>query len=331
MGKKMKNKKILIVGKRNHLGWLEHTIDGIKQIENIFYDTFIINEIEPFYKPLKLFYKVLSQKEKLENLISKSFEKKIKDFNPDLIIFISGFFIPVELYKIAKKHNIKTASWIGDKFGENAKTYVSYIDKLYLSDTGLLDVAKQMEFKDYSFLQFGYNNLIHKNYGKDRNEYMNFVGSYTKERNNVFMKLHDYKLHLEGINWHKLDSISKNWIVNKGKISQEKVVDIYNTTRATLNIGQNENIINMVNMRTFEAIACGSCVISDNLKDLEYCFEPNKEILVYNNINELIEILNKASKESNYLKNIALNAYNKITKDNMTYKSKIEFIINDFN
>lgn len=327
----MRNKKILIVGKRNHLGWLEHTIDGIKQIEHISYDSFIINEIEPLYQPLKLFYKVLSQKEKLENLVTKSFKKKIKDFNPELVIFISGFFIPVELYKVAKENKIQTASWIGDKFGDNVKNYIPYIDKLYLSDTGLLDVAKQIEFRDYSFLQFGYNNLTHRNYEKNRNEFMNFVGSYTKERNGIFMKLHDYKLHLEGINWHKLDSISKNWIVNKDKISQEKVVDIYNTTRATLNIGQNENIINMVNMRTFEAIACGSCVISDNLKDLEYCFEPNKEVLVYNNVDELIEILNKASKDNDYLKTIALNAYNRITKNNMTYKSKVEFIINGFN
>lgn len=327
----MRNKKILIVGKRNHLGWLEHTIDGIKQIENISYESFIINEIEPLYKPLKLFYKILSQKEKLENLVSKSFEKKIKEFNPELIIFISGFFIPVDLYKIAKENKIQTASWVGDRFSDNAKRYIPYIDKIYLSDTGLLDIAKEMNFKEHSFLQFGYNNLIHKNYIRERNEFMNFVGSYTKERNDIFMKLHNYKLHLEGINWHKLDSISKNWIVNKGKISQEKVVDIYNTTIATLNIGQNENIINMVNMRTFEAIACGSCVISDNLKDLEYCFEPNKEVLVYNNIDELIEILNRASKDNNYLKTIALNGYNKINKDNMTYKSKIEYIINDFN
>ena len=37
----MRNKKILIVGKRNHLGWLEHSIDGIKQLENISYDSFI--------------------------------------------------------------------------------------------------------------------------------------------------------------------------------------------------------------------------------------------------------------------------------------------------
>lgn len=327
----MKIKRILIVGKRNHLGWLEHAIDGIKQIENITYSSFIINEIESLYKPLKFFYKILSQKEKLDSLLFRSFEKKIREFKPELIIFISGFFIPIKFYKIAKENNIQIASWVGDKFSDNSKAYISYIDKLYISDTGLIDIAKRYEFKDISFLQFGYNNLIHKNYGKDRNEFINFVGSYTKERNNIFMKLDEYKLHLEGINWHKLDSVSKNWILKKGKISQEKVVDIYNTTIATLNIGQNENIINMVNMRTFEAIACGSCVISDNLKDLEYCFEPNKEILVYNNIDELIEILDKAAIDKNYLKNIALNAHNRVIKENRTYKSKIEYIINDFN
>ncbi len=327
----MKNKKVLIVGKKNHLGWLEHTLDGIKQIDNITYDQFIINEIEFSYKPLKLLYKVFSQKEKLNNLLSASFEKKIKRMKPNLVIFISGFFIPHELYEITNKYKIDIASWIGDKFENNALKYSKYIDKLYVSDSGLIDIANQMNFKEINFLQFGYNNLIHKNYNLERNDFINFVGSFSKERNDIFKKLNDYKLHLEGINWDKLDLISKKWILNKGKISQKEVVNIYNKTSATLNIGQNKNIINMINMRTFEAIACGSCIITDNLKDLSYCFEPNKEVLVYDNIDELIEILNKAKRDSSYLRDIAHNGYNRIIKDNLTYKSKIESIIRDFN
>lgn len=84
-------------------------------------------------------------------------------------------------------------------------------------------------------------------------------------------------------------------------------------------------------MRTFEAIACGSCIITDNMKDINYCFEINKEILVYNNMNELMEILNKLEKDRNFIGNIAKNGYLRIMKDDNTYKSKMQLVIKECN
>ena len=40
-------------------------------------------------------------------------------------------------------------------------------------------------------------------------------------------------------------------------------------------------------MRSFEAIASGGCLLQDYVKDIEINFEINKNILVYNNIEEL--------------------------------------------
>lgn len=220
----MKNKKVLIVGKKNHLGWFEHCIDGVKQIDNIHYDKFSINELGISYVPMKIIYKLFSQENKLNELVNHYFLKKIKEFKPDLIVFISGFFIPLELYMIAKDYNINVASWIGDKFDERVEKYINYIDKLYVADTGFIDIARQIGFREVSFLQFGYNNLIHQNYNLDRNNFLNFIGSYTKERNEVLKSLHDFKIQIEGTKWNKLDSISANWIVNNKKISQKKLL-----------------------------------------------------------------------------------------------------------
>jgi len=326
----MKKNKILIVGKKNHLGWIEHTLDAAKQIDNIKSDNFFINYLNIDDKIKKLYYKLTSNNQKIDILIAQAFEKKIKSFKPDLILFISGFFIPLELYKIAKLYDIDTAAWIGDKFGNEKENYADYIDMLYVADSGFVEIAKKLKFKNIKILQFGYNNLIHKNFNLKRDDYVNFVGSYTKERNDIFMALKDYKLQIEGFKWNKLDSISRLWRIKVGKISQKQVVDIYNKTIATLNIAQYNNIINIVNMRTFEAMACGSCVISDNVKDLSYCFEPNKEILVYNDIEELKNIFEIIRTDQDFIRKIAKNGYNKITKNHMTYKDKLEDILKDF-
>ena len=84
-------------------------------------------------------------------------------------------------------------------------------------------------------------------------------------------------------------------------------------------------------MRTFEAIACGSCLLNDNVKDLEFCFEPNKEILVYNTPEELHELTCKVFQDSTYAKNIAQNGYKRIIGSRYSYKDRALSILEDFN
>ena len=86
----------------------------------------------------------------------------------------------------------------------------------------------------------------------------------------------------------------------------------------------------MVNMRTFEAIACGSCLLNDNIKDLEFCFEPNKEILVYNSLEELNELTCKIFQDNTYGRQIAQNGYKRLLGSPYSYKDKALQILKDF-
>jgi spore maturation protein CgeB len=323
-------RNIMIVGKSNHLGWVEHVVNAVSNLDNIKSSVFLINKTSGFDSLNKMYFKITSQKSKLNDMILNKFEQHLKRTKPDLILFVSGFFIPLSLYQMAKIYNINTVAWVGDKFGNNIKEYSKYIDKLYVADSAFINIAKDLAFSNVSLLQFGYNKSLHINQKKNRNSTINFVGSYTNDRNNIFMELKEKPLHIEGIGWKKLDDISNNWIVKNKKINQNKLVDIYNQSLATLNIGQNENIINMVNMRTFEAIACGSCIFTDNMSDLEYCFEPNKEVLVYNSIDELKELCDKVIRDRSFILKISENGYNRLLKDNNTYEHRIKTIIDDF-
>lgn len=322
--------KILVVGKQNHLGWIEHTIEGFLQT-NAPVEHFFINKLTLKNTLLKGLYKNFHYESGELKLQIQELEEKIKIFNPTLVVFVGAFFVPYELFALCKEKNIMTAGWVGDLFGKDKKQYIPFVDKLYVSDSAFISIAQTLGFKEVHLLQFGYNPSLHVDLKLSRRHAINFIGSYTNERDLTFQALQNCNFEIYGSHWEKLSKIGNHWQVENKKIDQKKVAHIYNTTLSTLNVAQKSNIIHMVNMRTFEAIACGSCMINDNVKDLEFCFEPGKEILIYGSFEELEELTCKVFQDSTYAKNIAQNGYKRIIGSRCSYKDRALSILEDFN
>ncbi len=251
----------------------------------------------------------------------------IKNFKPSVVVFVGIFFLPLELVILCKEKNIVVTAWAGDSFGKEQEKFNEYIDFLYVSDSAMLSKADECGFKNHELLQFGYNPKLHFDHDMNRENFINFIGSYTKDRDDIFSYLTDYHLQIEGINWDKLQSHSNKWKIRKRKLNQTEVVNIYNLTIGTLNVAQKENVVNMVNMRTFEAIASGSCILNDYVKDIELCFEPNKEILVYKNTDELLEFVPKVLSDKKYVKNIVQSGMKRMQSSGYTYKDRAKYIL----
>jgi spore maturation protein CgeB len=308
---------ILVVGKKNHIPWPYYTYRGFLQ-NNHNVKLFYYNE-----------YSLIERIKK--SFTSNSFDgynKLLKEFKPDIIVFVSAFFIPKEYYIIAKEYNIPTIGWVGDSFNESKAEFVDLIDKLYLFDTSLVDSALALGF-DAELLQVGYDKELHKNLGKNRRESFNFIGSYTKDREQFLEKLHKYNLELYGIKWNSLESKPLIWDINNQKIDYKKLIDIYNSTKYSLNITQMNNVNRGINMRVFETIACGSCLLSDNLEDIPLCFEPDKEILIYNNSDELEEMAERLINDKSFAETIIKNGSSRLHKCNYTYKDRTKFIMDN--
>ncbi|WP_024954285.1 glycosyltransferase [Sulfurospirillum arcachonense] len=323
----MKNKKILIIGKQNHLGWIEHTINGFLS-NNYEVKHFFTNKLSLKNTFLKSIYKGIKkddlslQLDELDNLI--------KNFKPNIAVFVGAFFVDKELFALCKEKKIITIGWVGDLFYEDKTTYVDILDFLYVSDSAFIENAKNYGFKNVNLLQFGYDENLHINNNIIRNNSINFVGSFTRERDLAFQKISNYPMQIHGTKWEKLNNISQKWNISNKKVSQQKIVNIYNSTLATLNVAQKENIINMANMRCFEATACGSCLINDNVKDIELCFEPEKEILIYNSLEELEGIVEKLQKDNFFAKKIAKNGEKRVKNSNYSYKYRTATIMQNF-
>jgi len=258
-------------------------------------------------------------------------ESIIKNFRPTVVVFVGIFFIPIELVILCKEKNIIVTAWAGDSFGHDQEKFKPYIDFLYVSDSAMLNKADEIGFENNKLLQFGYNPKLHFNYKKNRDSFINFIGSYTQDRDDIFSYLTNYNLQIEGIKWDKLKSHSSKWKVRNRKLNQSEVADIYNSTVGTLNVAQKENVVNMVNMRTFEAIASGSCILNDYVEDIELCFEPNKEILVYRNIDELLEFIPKVLTDKKYVEYIVQNGIRRMEKSGYSYKDRAKYILSNIN
>ena len=135
------------------------------------------------------------------------------------------------------------------------------------------------------------------------------------------------KIKLIGPKWGK-ENISKNINYKNQILSINDVAKEYNSSQFILNIKHEHNILNGLNMRTFEAISSGSCLIQDYVKDIDLNFEINKDIVVYNNLEELNELVLKLQKDKAFLNKITTNG-EKLVSSKHTYLNRVDKIMED--
>lgn len=79
-------------------------------------------------------------------------------------------------------------------------------------------------------------------------------------------------------------------------------------------------------MRAFEVPACGALLINDYRENIKDYFEPNKEICVYKNIEELKIILNDLIKNPSKYKLIRDNGYKRVLSEH-TYIHRMRKVL----
>lgn len=123
---------------------------------------------------------------------------------------------------------------------------------------------------------------------------------FVPERNQIINKLRHrgFKIKIFGRGWDK--HIDTNSFIDGQQLVQEinkahLVLDITNSTTA-------------IGRRIFESSACGTPVLTYNRLDIKHMFQENKEILLYNNFHDLVQILDWALNNKDKLKQIGINA-----------------------
>ena len=155
-----------------------------------------------------------------------------------------------------------------------------------------------------------------------------FVASYTQQRQEFINQIDSIEMKLIGSKWDQRQ-LSKNIISINKNISIDDVALAYNKSKFILNIKHEHNVIDGLNMRTFEAISAGGCLLQDYVKDVELNFEIDKDIVIYKNLEELNELIVKLEKDKRFYDAIIKNGQ-KIVSQKHTYIHRIKTILEIF-
>ena len=81
-------------------------------------------------------------------------------------------------------------------------------------------------------------------------------------------------------------------------------------------------------MRTFEAPACGACLVQDYVKDVERNFDIDSEIIVYRSLEELDVKLSALRKDQKRYDKIRQNGHKRVMAEH-TYRHRVATILDD--
>ena len=119
----------------------------------------------------------------------------------------------------------------------------------------------------------------------------------------------------------KIKTFGQGW--NNGeRISQANLIKIYNQSKIVLNISfsSKEDKI-QIKGRDFEVPGCGSLLLTKDSEEIRRFFEPNKEIITYEDVNDAVKKIKYYLKNETKREMIAKNGYERVMKDH-TYKKR---------
>jgi len=319
--------KILTIGKKNILHWVENLNDAL--ITNAHtVETLFLNELSLTDTFQKNLLKVIS-KDLMYNKLQNIIERKIESFQPDLIIVVSPFMFNEKIFECFDKFdNIIKYAWIGDRFSSHHKNIANKFDQLFVTDSAFVDDCISFDFPTAIYLPLAVNQKIFYDKKLYRNNNLLFIASYTKQRQELLNQIDSIDMKLVGSKWDEKQLLKNITYINKN-ISIDDVAEAYNKSKFILNIKHEHNVMNGLNMRTFEAISAGGCLLQDYVSDVELNFEIDKDILVYKNLEELNYLIEKLQKDKEFYKNI-ISYGEKLVSAKHTYNQRIESMLECF-
>jgi len=275
---------------------------------------------------------------KISKHISKSvetffFRKHLYSKKPDLIFIVAPYYIKEEYYKIINEfktnNDCLVFGWIGDKFEDNDlnRFITNTLDKKFITDSYFNNLYKD---DDVIYLPLCTSpKIFNINKNQKKEVFSSFVASRTPYRENFISEINFY-LNVYGTGWERLSIESNNNYLNVSpkKTTIYKTANIYKKSKSVLNLTNEFNVIDGLNQRSFDPYLTNTIVLQEDCKDLELCFEPNKEIIVFENIEDLKDKVNYFlvnSKE--YLK--VLDKGKKRVLCNHTYQNRIEKVLKE--
>lgn len=303
--------KVLVVGKAGNVTfWMENVLAAFRAEghETAGFSTTgndVLARLE-----LSLLKRISGSEDKaaFRAAIARQFRKIATTFRPELIVFTHAFeVVPLEVYQVAHELDRRPTmlGWVGDRFDTDQRPKAELLDHIFFTDTGFIEDADVYNFRSSrSYLPLGANPAVFHPKGDTsvRIDGMVFVANHTAHRAEVVQAIRS-PIAVYGRGWDRMKDRIHD--VHNHLIDIHRVAKLYNAHRAVLNVTNEMNVKYGLNQRNFEPLACRSVLIAEHARDLALCFEPGREVLVFDDANELNELFERVTKDGAFADRIA--------------------------
>ena len=224
-------------------------------------------------------------------------------WQPQVVAFFYPLQIASRLVEAAREAKVRPRiiGMVGDRFGADQASAAALYDRLFYSDSGFLDLAQQYGFPANGvFLPHAADVETFRPGPWPRTPRLVFVANVTAERQGVMDRL-ACPIDVYGRHWRQGPPQQR---IHARRIPLARAAVLYASHQAALNIRHEHNIVQGLNQRSFEALACGTPVLNDDLGDVSRCFEPGREILVWKSQDELNGLCERVLADAGYAREI---------------------------
>jgi len=225
----------------------------------------------------------------LVGVMAERLRASLRRFSPDLIVVIGGYHIPEALLETISSlpGRAPLVGWVGDIFTPEDAGRARLYDLVAYADSALLALHREWDLGAEAIY------LPHAIYPRaappvrafeERDPRMVFVANPTPLRRDVVSAI-VAPIAVFGPGWRGSDGGAHDF--HPGRAAKRRVPTLYGGHRATLNIRNELNVLSGLNQRNFEPCLAGSTLLTDAQPDLEACFEPGYEVLVWRDADEL--------------------------------------------
>jgi spore maturation protein CgeB len=207
-------------------------------------------------------------------------------FAPDLILSIGGFHAPTPFLErlAALPGRPPLAGWVGDLFDGSARRAAELYDLVAYTDSALMARHGELGFPSRTMFLPHAAKPGPAPPPAERVRRMVFVANATPGRR-VIVGSTTAPLSVFGPGWTV--GATGGHDVHPGRVAHQRVAGLYAGHLASLNIRNEFNVLNGLNQRSFDPYLSATPVVTDDQADLERCFEPGEEVLVYRDADQL--------------------------------------------
>lgn len=259
-------------------------------------------------------------------VVAEGLRQKIRSFQPDLIVYVLGAWQSAPVYQVAQEAcpSAIRVAWVGDVFSPAQSVFAEHMDWIFCTDTYFMDLVRESGFATpTSYLPLALDPNRFYPMDVPRSNKIVYVAKSTPGRA-AFVSQIERPLSLYGRKWRKLTTTQHE--IYPHDLLLEKLPMVYASCRAVLNLKNERNVVRGVNQRSFEPYGCKTPVLNDDVADIDLCFEPGNEILVYRSLDELHELHDRLTADQAFAQSIGEAGYRRVMAEH-TYAHRAHSVL----